>query len=255
MTAAPELHLRALPGIPLIAPGDDLSAVILSALQQAQIILHNQDVLVISSKVVSKAEGRFVDLNTVQPSTEAQRLAAITHKDPRIVQVILDESTMVSRSVPNVLVTAHRLGFISANAGVDQSNVGQGDQVVLLLPNDPDASAESLRKVIGNETGASVGIVISDTHGRPFRKGNVGVAIGLAGLPGLLDLRGQPDLFGRVMQSSVLAAADLAASAAHLLCGEANAGYPVVWMRGLHFDADIGRAADLNRDPEQDLYR
>jgi coenzyme F420-0:L-glutamate ligase/coenzyme F420-1:gamma-L-glutamate ligase len=154
-----------------------------------------------------------------------------------------------------VLVTRHRLGFVSANSGIDQSNVGQGSDVVLLLPVDPDASAERLRAALQARTGAKMGVVISDTHGRPFRVGNVGVAIGVAGLPAVLDLRGTADLFGRVMQVSVLGYADLVASAAHLVCGEGNEGLPVTLVRGLDYPPVDGRAADLNRLPAHDLYR
>lgn len=249
------LRLYALPGIPLIQPGDDLPALILSALNRAEIALKDDDVLVIASKAVSKAEGRYADLAVVQPTDEAHRLAGITRKDPRIVQLILDESVAVSRSAPHVLVTQHRLGFVSANAGIDQSNVGEDAACVLLLPLDPDASAQAIRQRIANETGALVGVVISDTHGRPFRLGNVGVAIGVAGLPALVDLRGTPDLFGRIMQISMLGYADLIASAAHLIGGEGAEGTPVVCVRGLTLTDRTGRATDLYRPPDQDLYR
>lgn len=251
----PSLTATALPGIPLIAEGDDLQAIILAALARAAIQLQTGDALVISSKIVSKAEGRRVDLRAVQPGDEAQRLAEITRKDPRIVELVLRESVRVSRAAPGVLITQHRLGFVSANAGIDQSNVGESRHDVLLLPQDPDASAARIRQALAAATGAQVAVVLSDSHGRPFRMGNIGVAIGVAGMPALVDLRGQMDLFGRELRISTQGYGDLVASAAHLLCGEGDEGRPVVHMRGLNFTSDNGQASDLNRPPEQDLYR
>jgi coenzyme F420-0:L-glutamate ligase / coenzyme F420-1:gamma-L-glutamate ligase len=251
------LNLLPISGIPLIQPGDDLSVIILKALDEVGIALQAGDVLVVSSKIVSKAENRFVDLSTVSPGEEALRLAGLTFKDPRIVELVLRESQAVSRAARNVLVTRHRLGFVSANAGIDQSNVGRGQDTVLLLPLDPDASAAALRASIREQTGVDIGVVISDSHGRPFRLGNVGAAIGVAGLPALRDLRGQSDLFGRTLAISVMGYADLIASAAHLVCGEGDEGIPVVLLRGLSYDEHEtnGRAEQLNRPPEQDLYR
>lgn len=248
------LTLHSLPDVPLIHEGDDIAAIVLRALHRAEITLSDGDVLVVASKVFSKSEGRFVCLDDVTPGDEARRLAEVTRKDPRIVELALRESVSVSRSAPNVLITRHRLGFVSANAGIDQSNVGR-QNTVLLLPIDPDASAERLRAALKEATGASVGIVISDTHGRPFRLGNVGVAIGVAGLPALVDLRGTVDLFGRVMQASIMGYADLVASAAHLLSGEGAEGTPITWMRGLVFTPVEGHASDLVRPMGEDLYR
>jgi coenzyme F420-0:L-glutamate ligase/coenzyme F420-1:gamma-L-glutamate ligase len=245
----------ALPGIPLIQPGDDLVTIILAALGRAELRLQDGDALVLSSKIVSKAEGRFVDLTTVTPSETAVALAAETHKDPRIVEMALRESVRVSRQAPGVLVTQHRLGFVSAMSGIDQSNVGRGDEVILLLPTDPDQTAAQLADQFFHLTGRRVAVVISDTHGRPFRMGNVGVAIGVAGMPALLDLRGQSDLFGRTLRITQSGYADMVASAAHLVCGEGDEGLPVVLMRGLGFGAQHGHARDLNRPAELDLYR
>jgi len=249
------LTLWALPGLPLIHPGDDLGSLIATALGDCSVTLQDGDALVVSSKIISKSEGRLVQLPDVHPSPEAEDYAAQTGKDPRIVQLVLDESKSISRISKGVLVTTHRLGFTSANAGIDQSNVEGGDNVVLLLPKDPDASADALSARLKTLTGARVGIVISDTHGRPFRLGNVGVAIGVAGLPALLDLRGQTDLFGRVLKITQTGHGDLIASAAHLLCGEGSEGLPVVLVRGLRYDDGVGRAHDLVRSPDQDLYR
>lgn len=252
---APQLTLTAVPGIPLIQAGDDLAQVILDALNRAGMPLQTGDALVIASKIVSKAEGRRVALDTVTPGEAAEHLAAETRKDPRVVEVVLRESTGISRKAPGVLVTQHRLGFISANAGIDQSNIEDGDANILLLPVDPDQSAAELRARLHELTGTEVAVVITDTHGRPFRMGNVGVAIGVAGMPALLDLRGQPDLFGRVLKITQIGYADLVASAAHLVCGEAGEGLPVTLVRGLRLTPPDGRAADLNRPVEQDLYR
>lgn len=245
----------ALPGIPLIQRGDDLAAIILESMTQAGLSLSNGDALVVTSKIVSKAEGRLFDLKMVEPGAEARELATETRKDPRIVELVLRESKGISRKAPGVLVVQHRLGFVSANAGIDQSNVGGDDDLVLLLPVDPDESAQRLCKQFKKATGADVGVVISDSHGRPFRMGNVGVAIGAAGMPALLDLRGKPDLFGRELKISIQGYADLVASAANLLTGEADEGRPVVLLRGLNFPAIAGHAAELVRPPENDLYR
>lgn len=249
------ITITALPGIPLIQSGDDLTQIILDGLARARLALQDGDALVITSKIVSKAEGRWVDLNRVEPGDRARELAAATRKDPRIVELVLQESRMISRQAPGVLVTQHRLGFVSANAGIDQSNVDGSDHMALLLPLDPDASAARIRARLREMTGAAVGIVISDSHGRPFRIGNVGVAIGVAGMPALLDLRGRPDLFGRELRISIQGYADLIASAANLLTGEADEGRPVALVRGLGFTAQEGRASDLVRAPEDDLYR
>ncbi|NDJ62888.1 MAG: coenzyme F420-0:L-glutamate ligase [Chloroflexi bacterium] len=255
MDTPPTLTITALPGIPLIEMGDSLPTVILAALARADLTLQPGDVLMVTSKIVSKAEGRLFDLNMVEPTYEAKRLAEETRKDPRVVELVLRESTAVSRHAPGVLVTQHRLGFVSANSGIDQSNVDGSDNHVLLLPLDPDASAQAIRAALRAATGVEIGVVISDSHGRPFRLGNVGVAIGVAGLPALIDARGRPDLFGRTLQATVQGFADMIASAGCLLTGEGAEGRPVVLLRGLAFPAEAGRASELNRPPEQDLYR
>ena len=249
------LNLTALSGIPLVKPGDDLAQIILAALSHSAVILQNGDVLVVTSKIVSKAEGRAVNLTDVTPSAEAVRLAEATLKDPRIVELILRESTAISRQAPGVLITRHRLGFVSASSGIDQSNVDGGEETALLLPLDPDGSAQAIRVAIREATGVQVAIVLSDSHGRPFRLGNMGVAIGVAGMPALLDLRGSTDLFGRVLKMSIQAYADEVASAANLLSGEAAEGRPVVLVRGLNFPPLDGHASDYNRPLETDLYR
>ncbi|MFC1960884.1 coenzyme F420-0:L-glutamate ligase [Chloroflexota bacterium] len=250
------LTLVALSGIPLVEPGDDLAALIVESLERADLQLQPNDVLVVTSKIVSKAEGRWLDIRTIDPSQEAVELARQVDKDPRLVEAVLSETDTISRVRPGVLIVRHRLGFTSANAGIDHSNVGaEGDDWVLLLPVDPDQSARRLRADILQRTGVEVGVVISDTHGRPFRAGNAGVAIGLAGVPGLLDLRGQVDLFGRELRAAISAVADAIAAAAGLISGEADEGRPVVLLRGLKLPSVDERAIDLNRPPEQDLYQ
>jgi coenzyme F420-0:L-glutamate ligase / coenzyme F420-1:gamma-L-glutamate ligase len=246
----------ALPGLPLIQPGDDLASLTLDALARSQWQLQDHDVVVVTSKIVSKAEGRYCDLRTVTPSAQATEIAHKTSKDPRLVEVLLSESVEILRTRPGSIITRHRLGFVSANAGIDHSNVGpDGEDWVLLLPLDPDASAARLRDAWHAATGAHVGVVISDTHGRPFRLGNVGTAVGVAGLPALLDLRGTPDLFNRKLQYTDIGFADEVAAAADLVSGQAAEGLPVVVIRGLRWPPSDGHASDLNRSPETSLFR
>jgi coenzyme F420-0:L-glutamate ligase/coenzyme F420-1:gamma-L-glutamate ligase len=266
---AERLELVALAGIPVVQPGDDLPALVCDALVQNGVRLESgRDALVITSKVVSRAEDRFVNLGAVAVSPRAQELAALTGKDPRLVQLILEEASAVSRTAPGVIIVRHRLGFVSANAGIDESNVrgsyvppgpdAPGHQAgpwVLLLPRDPDASARAVRSAIRARFGSDVGVVISDSLGRPFRLGTVGAAIGVAGLPPLWDQRGAVDLHGRTLQHTVTALADQVAAAADLLAGQANEGRPAVVVRGLHYTPqDDAGASALVRAPEQDLY-
>ncbi len=255
MISAPKLVAFAIPDIPLIKAGDDIADIILSRAERASLKLGNGDALVIASKIVAKAEGRYVALASVRPSPEACALAAETGKDPRLVELILGESQRVSRKRKGVLVTQHRLGFVSANAGIDQSNIEDGDEAALLLPQDPDGAADRIRAALRQRLNIDLAVVISDTHGRAFRVGNVGIAIGVAGLPAVQDLRGSRDLYGRVLEVTQVAYADLVASAAHLLGGEADQGLPVVLMRGLDTCSAHGRATDMIRAAEHDLYR
>jgi coenzyme F420-0:L-glutamate ligase/coenzyme F420-1:gamma-L-glutamate ligase len=253
MTA--RLELFALPGLPLVRAGDDLPALILAGLDRAGQTLRDRDVVVIAQKVVSKAEGRTVDLADVVPSPEAIALAAEVGKDPAIVQVVLSESTKVVRSRPNLMIMQHRLGFVMANAGVDQSNVAEADgrHRALLLPLDPDGSAAAIRAALVGH--ANVGVVISDSFGRPWRRGTAGVAIGSAGIPSIIDLRGQPDLFGRILEVSIIGFADEIAAAASLLQGQAAEAQPVVVVRGLTWNAPDMNVADVIRPAEEDLFR
>nr|WP_294527424.1 coenzyme F420-0:L-glutamate ligase [uncultured Rhodopila sp.] len=253
MTA--RLELFAIPGLPMVQPGDDLPALILSGLDRAGHVLHDRDVVVIAQKIVSKAEGRSVDLADVVPSGAARTLAAEIGKDPRIVEVVLSESKKVVRSRPNLMIMQHRLGFVMANAGVDQSNVAEPDgrHRALLLPLDPDGSAEAIRSRLAVR--ADVAVVISDSFGRPWRRGTAGVAIGAAGIPSVIDLRGQPDLFGRKLEVSIIGFADEIAAAASLLQGQAAEAQPVVVVRGLTWQAPNVPVADVIRPPEEDLFQ
>jgi coenzyme F420-0:L-glutamate ligase / coenzyme F420-1:gamma-L-glutamate ligase len=255
--APSQLQLWAVPDVPLIGAGDDLAGMIVERLRFSGRELLDDDVLVIAQKIVSKSEGRLVDLATVIPSPRATDIAREVLKDPRLVEVILGESRRIVRSGKNVLIVEHRLGLIMANAGVDQSNVAgeASGEFALLLPVDPDASAERLRTDIGRRTGREVAVVISDSFGRPWRTGTVGVAIGCAGLPALLDLRGDPDLYGRTLRVTVVGHADEIAAAASLVMGQADEGRPVVLVRGLVRDRKPEPAAALIRPAEEDLFR
>lgn len=248
---SPRLEVRALPGLPVVAPGDDLAALVREGLRRAEVTLADGDVVVVASKLVSRAENRFVDLERVVASPRAHDLAARTGHDPRHVEVILGESVAVSRVARGVLVTRHRLGFVVANAGVDFSNVGRHAGSTLLLPEDPDASAARLRAALGP---AAIGVVISDSFGRPFRLGSVGTAVGSAGLPALWDQRGKRDLFDRPLEHTFTALADQLAAVADLVAGQADEGRGAVWIRGLQFDDDGSGARALLRDPDEDLY-
>jgi coenzyme F420-0:L-glutamate ligase / coenzyme F420-1:gamma-L-glutamate ligase len=251
------LEVIALNGLPLIKAGDDLVELIALSLKQNGVERRVQDVLVVAQKIVSKAEGRMVDLATIKPSAQAIALAADVDKDPRLVEAILSESVRVVRARRNVLIVEHRLGFIMANAGVDQSNVGpmDGAQRVLLLPEHPDRSAAALRSGLTVKTGIDLAVVINDSFGRAWRQGTAGVAIGVAGLPALIDLRGRPDLFGRTLDVSVIGFADEVAAAASLVMGQADEASPVVLVRGLRWSAPESTAASLIRPSNEDLFR
>ncbi len=253
----PKLELVALPGIPLVAPGDDVAQLILDALTRAELALADGDVLVVAQKIVSKAEGRYVDLETITPSPRAAELAAATGKDPRLVELILAQSTEVLRHRPNVIVVAHKLGFVMANAGIDASNLPPeaGGERVLLLPVDPDGSARALRVRFAAATGADVAVVINDSVGRAWRIGIVGTALGAAGLTSMLDLNGRTDLYDRPLRATQVGIADEIASAASLLQGQADEGLPVVHLRGLSAGRDDGDVTTLLRPLDEDMFR
>jgi coenzyme F420-0:L-glutamate ligase/coenzyme F420-1:gamma-L-glutamate ligase len=239
MPRAARLELIALPDVPRIHAGDDLAEVIAACATRCGMALADGDVVVVAQKIVSKAENRIVDLASVTPSPEALALAAGSGKDPRLVEVILSQSRRVVRCAPNVLIVEHHLGFVMANAGVDQSNVGPADGVerVLLLPVDPDASAAALRDALETRLGIRVAVVINDSFGRAWRLGTVGVAVGVAGLPALVDKRGQCDLFGRRLVATDIGFADEIAAAASMLMGQADEGRPIAVVRGLSWSA------------------
>jgi coenzyme F420-0:L-glutamate ligase / coenzyme F420-1:gamma-L-glutamate ligase len=251
------LEVIALTGLPLIKAGDDLVQLIASSLKRNGVEPRARDVLVVAQKIVSKAEGRMVDLATIKPPARAIAFATKVDKDPRLVEVILSESVRVVRARRNVLIVEHRLGFVMANAGVDQSNVGPADgaQRALLLPENPDRSAAALRMGLMAVTGIDLAVVINDSFGRAWRQGTAGVAIGAAGLPALIDLRGRPDLFGRTLEVSVIGFADEVAAAASLVMGQADEAAPVVLIRGLRWSAPESTAASLIRPSNEDLFR
>lgn len=248
------MTLTALPGIPLVKPGDDLAGFILEAAGRVDLTFESGDLLVVAQKVVSKAEGRHVDLTKIMPSAEAVEIAGRADKDPRVVEVILSEAKQVLRVRPGVIIVEHRLGFVCANAGVDHSNV-EGEDVVLMLPEDPGRSAHRLRQGLEAASGARLGVLIIDSHGRAWRMGTEGVAIGLSGLPALMDLRGWPDLFGDPLQVTQVGVADEISAAASLLMGQAAEGRPVVHLRGMPYPLREGSIQELLRPEQEDLFR
>jgi coenzyme F420-0:L-glutamate ligase/coenzyme F420-1:gamma-L-glutamate ligase len=253
------LVLTPLSGLPLVEPGDRLDVSILGALDRSGISLVNGDILVLAQKIVSKAEGRLVNLAEVEPSLRAFELARQVEKDPRLVELILRESRGVLRTRAGAIIVEHRLGFVCANAGIDHSNVkAEGDQAeewVLLLPEDPDRSADTLRRKLEAASNALLGVLIIDSHGRAWRNGTVGVTIGLSGLPGLVDLRGQPDLFGYQLRITQVGAADELAAAASLVMGQAAEATPVVHARGFPYPLREASLEELLRPKEMDLFR
>ena len=241
-----------LAGLPIIQPGDDLPALLAESLTPLR--PQAGDILVVTSKIVSKAEGRFVDLRDVEPSDEARRVSTLCSKDARLVEVILRESVAISRIGSRVLITRHRLGFTSANAGVDHSNTSTDPDIVLLLPLDPDRTAVALQARLEALLGLRLPVIIADSHGRPHRLGTIGVAVGVSGMPAVEDWRGRPDLYGFRLQHTDIGLADMVASAATLLMGQAAELIPAALVRGVSFVARDGRAAEMYRPSEADLY-
>jgi coenzyme F420-0:L-glutamate ligase/coenzyme F420-1:gamma-L-glutamate ligase len=253
------LNLTPLSSIPLIRQGDNLADIIVEALHADSIQLQDNDILVLAQKIVSKAEGRMVNLETVTPSEKALELSKTTEKDPRIIELILEESNEILRMRPGAIIVEHKLGFVCANAGIDHSNVhgegGNPEDWVLLLPENPDRSAEQIRKTIESLTSVQIGVLIIDSHGRAWREGTVGATIGLSGLPGLLDLRGQPDMFGFRLRITQVGVADELAAAASLMMGQAAESTPVVHVRGFPYPLREANLGELLRPKEQDLFR
>ncbi len=252
---AAQITVAALSGIPLVQPGDDIATLILNGLASSDLSLQTGDIVVIAQKIVSKAEGRMADLRAVTPSDRAIALAKETDKDPCVVELILRESTEVVRKRKGVIVVAHRCGYVLANAGIDASNVTEGDSHVLLLPEDSNRSCRDIRERLEAHTGVAPGVLIIDSLGRAWRNGTVGTALGSSGIRALLDLRGTPDLFGRALRHTDVGIGDEIAATASLLMGQASEGTPVVLIRGLKISTQDGSAADLIRPRELDLFR
>ncbi len=250
-----ELRLIALPGMPEVGAGAPLGELLLAALSRTGAALERTDILVLAQKIVSKAEGRMVQLASVTPSHRAQEIAGVANKDPRVVELILRESRNVLRVKPGIIIVEHTLGFIMANAGIDQSNVPGAEDAVLLLPEDPDASARKLRDQIFESAGINVGVLIIDSFGRAWRHGVTGTAIGVAGMPALIDQRGNMDREGRVLKVTQVAAADELAAAASLMMGQADEGTPAVLVRGFPYALREGAIKELLRDEAEDLFR
>lgn len=258
MSDAQRLNLTALPGVPLITAGVDLVAIAIDGLARAGLTLIDGDVLIFAQKIVSKAEGRQVALSHVVPSPRATALAPYAEKDARFVEVVLRESREVLRVRPGLLVVEHRLGFVCANAGVDRSNVAPHDAAeewVLLLPEDPDASCERLRAGFHTSSGARVGVIINDSHGRAWRNGTVGVAVGVAGVPAVQDMRGHADLFDYTLQVTQIGVADELAAAASLLMGQADEGRPIIHARGFPYALRDAGLAESLRPRDEDAFR
>ena len=251
-----ELSIRPLAGLPMVEPGDDLAALTLAAMADHDLSFHAGDILVVAQKVVSKAEGQLIKLADVEPSARAIELAAETDKDPRLVQLILDESSDLLRKKPGVLIMRHRLGIVGAHAGIDQSNISHTDgEAALLLPRDPDTSAEKLRLALGKATGLELGVIIADSMNRPWRLGTIGCAIGCSGVTVLDDHVGGEDLFGRELKVTLINRADSIAATATLLMGETTERTPMALVRGFDPEASRQRAADIYRPLDEDLFR
>lgn len=253
------ITLTSLKGIPLIQAGDDIGDVIITAVENSSLNLEDNDIIVIAQKIVSKAEGRTINLASVKPSDRAQKLAKQTDKDARLVELILRESNDVLRTRPGTIIVEHKLGFICANAGIDHSNVGSKDdlypELVLLLPLNPDQSAKGIRVNLEARTGKHIGVMIIDSHGRAWRIGTVGISIGLSGIPSVVDERGWKDLFGYTLKITVVGVADELAAAASLMMGQAAEGTPVIHVRGFPYPLDEGSLKEIIRPKELDFFR
>ena len=253
------LILTPIPALPMVKSGDDIAELIMIACKTSNIDLLDNDILIIAQKIISKAEGRLVNLNDVDASDAAYELAEKTGKDARVVELVLRESKKVLRWRTNVLIVEHKLGFICANAGIDHSNVkglyGSAEDWMLLLPEDPDLSAAQIRKSIEQKLGIQIGVMIIDSHGRAWRNGTVGTVIGLSGVPGLVDLRGKQDLFGFKLKITQVAAGDELAAGASLLMGQADEGTPVVLARGFPYALREAAIDELIRPEEEDMFR
>jgi coenzyme F420-0:L-glutamate ligase/coenzyme F420-1:gamma-L-glutamate ligase len=251
------LTIVALTGVPTVRPGDDIAALLIAAIERSGWVPRRQDVLVVAQKVVSKAEGRYLDLAAIEPSSGARELAALTGKDVRLVEAILSQSSEILRIAPGVIIAVTHHGFVMANAGIDQSNLDAGNdgRRVLLLPERPDASALAIKGRLDAHFLTDVGVILSDSAGRAWRLGTIGLAIGAAGVPSLLDRRGEKDLAGRALEATEVGFADAVATAAVLAMGEAAEGRPAALVRGLAWNGAPLPASALLRPKEQDLFR
>jgi len=253
------LTITPLSAIPLIHPGDNLPEIILSSLRVSNLTLKDGDIIVLAQKIISKAENRLINLTSVSPSTKAVDLSRQCEKDPRLVELILNESNEVLRVRPGSIIVEHKLGFICASAGIDHSNVlgemGNPEDWVLLLPVNPDRSACSIRQCLEAATGTHIGVMIIDSHGRAWRLGVVGTCIGISGLPALIDERGWQDLFGYKLRITTVSTADELAAAASLIMGEAAEGTPAVHVRGFPYPLRESSMQELIRPRDQDLFR
>jgi len=253
------LTLTPLQNIPFIRQNDNLADILLNSLQATKVELRNEDILVLAQKIVSKAEGRMKNIADVVPSARALELAEKTQKDARVVELMLQESNEVLRTRVGAIIVEHRLGFVCANAGIDHSNVAglgnEKEELVLLLPENPDASARRIKEEIRQQTGINIGVMIIDSHGRAWRNGTVGICIGLSGIPAVMDERGWKDLFGYTLQVTVVGVADELAAAASLMMGQAAEGTPAVHVRGFPYPLREGSLKELLRPKEQDMFR
>jgi coenzyme F420-0:L-glutamate ligase/coenzyme F420-1:gamma-L-glutamate ligase len=253
--ASARLELLAVPGMPDFRPGDDLAALVVQGLRTASMTLQDGDVVVIAQKIVSKCEDAYATLGEIAPGPYAIELAQATGKDPRLIEIILADTSEVLRAREGLIIVANRAGHVMANAGVDSSNIEGGGERVLRLPHDPDCSALQLAAAFARLTGVNVGIVINDSWGRAWRNGTVGHAVGVAGFPALWDRRGEQDMYGRELRVTQIGIADEIAAAASLLMGAAGERQPVVIVRGLALPPGEGCARDLVRDKARDLFR
>ena len=253
------LALTPLISFPLVKAGDDLVEFIIASLSATNIALENNDILVLAQKIISKSEGRQINLESVEPSLKAIEIGTRCEKDPRLIELVIQESKSVLHVRTGTIIVEHNLGFVCANAGIDHSNVSSennsNENIVLLLPENPDQSAQIIKNKINSFFGVKIGILIIDSHGRPWRLGVVGSSIGIAGLPGLVDIRGKPDLFGEKLRITQIAVADELAGAASLVMGQANEGLPVIHVRGFPYPLKEGKFQDLVRPHELDMFR
>lgn len=252
-----EIKVIGIENIPLVDMGDDIAALILNAMNEENIEIKKDDIFVIAETIISKAEGNKIDLKSIQPSKEALEIAEKTGKEPELVESIINNSNEIIAVGPDFIISETKHGFVCANAGLDESNVEKG--IATPIPEDPDKSAEIIRKNIGKVSGKEVVVIISDTQGRAFREGAIGTAVGISGMNPLWDRKGEEDLYGRELQTTSIAVADELASTASILMGQANEGIPVVIIRGVNYVGNLkndkATSKDLIRPKKYDIFR